>query len=110
VALHQQKLPQVVCASVNLDFTGGKVGIADEQRQPVIEFLQQQGGPLQNFMISDGDEAVFRAIKVASIPVALVYDREGNLHKVFKNDDLEFGNKGFTYEKDILPVVKKLSE
>lgn len=110
VALHQQKLPQVVCASVNLDFTGGKVGIADEERQPVIEFLQQQGGPLQNFMISDGDEAVFRAIKVASIPVALVYDREGNLHKVFKNDDLEFGNKGFTYEKDILPVVKKLSE
>ena len=37
-----------------------------------------------------------------------IYDREGNLHKVFNNSDGEYGPEGFTYERDITSLVKVL--
>jgi hypothetical protein len=37
-----------------------------------------------------------------------VYDRSGKLAKLFKNDSREYGKDGFTYEKNIEPLVRRL--
>ena len=63
---------------------------------------------MANFISSDPDETILKHISSASIPAALVYDRQGPLHKVFHNDTGEYGPDGFTYERDIIPLVKQL--
>ena len=48
-------------------------------------------------------------LDLASIPCVLVYDRDGKLHTRF-DDTGDFGDDGFTYEKNVLPLVKQLIE
>lgn len=63
---------------------------------------------MQNFISSDADEDVFRQINTASIPAAVVYDREGQVHTIFNNDEAAYGPSGFNYEEHITPLVQQL--
>lgn len=103
--LHGDK---IACASFSLDFIGSKGGPSEKLQGQVLSVLKRLGVTTTNFLSSDKDEDVTKEIRVASIPAAMVYDRDGNLHKKFSNDDGEFGKTGYTYKKDIYPVVEEL--
>ena len=49
---------------------------------------------------------MYAATKLASIPAVLVYDAEGKVVKVF----VDAGETvGFSYEKDVIPLVTRLA-
>ena len=108
VALHDRLGNQVACASVDIDYYGS--GESPETIQPrVVEFLTKHKATTTNFVSSTADEEILEAIDVAAIPAALVFDQSGKLRKVFSNDSDEYGPGGFTYEKDINPLVEELA-
>ena len=63
---------------------------------------------MRNFISSDPDEDILKQIETASVPAAIVYDRDGKLHTTFNNDEDKYGPEGFDYEKDITPLVKRI--
>ena len=109
VELHEKyDADSVVCASLSVDFYGGEGNRPEEVRPKVLEFLVSQNATMQNFISSDPDETVLKEISTAAIPAALVYDRNGELHKVFNNFTGEYGADGFSYGEDITPLVEQL--
>ncbi len=107
-ALQKLHGDKVVCASFSLDYTGAKGGPSEKLQAQVLDVLQRLGVATTNFLSSDKDEAVTAAIDVAAIPAAMVYDRAGNMHKLFTNDQGAYGKGGYTYQKDVYPVVAEL--
>lgn len=108
VQLHEKYADEIICASLNIDFYGSEDAGPEAAKPDVIKFLTSKQALMQNFISSTADEEVLNQIKTTSIPAAIVYDREGNLHKVFNNSDGEYGPEGFTYERDITSLVKVL--
>jgi thiol-disulfide isomerase/thioredoxin len=108
VELHKKHPGQVVCMSLNCNYTGAPAEPPGHDRDQVTAFLAQQGATFENVICTDTDEKLFQALDAAAIPVVRVYDRAGNLHKQFDNDEEEFGKDGFTYEQHIAPLVEKL--
>jgi thiol-disulfide isomerase/thioredoxin len=107
VALHDQGNEQIACASLSLDFYGGS-GKPESVQPQVLEFLKSKNATMQNFISSTPDSDVLQAIAADAVPVTLIYDQTGKLHKVFKNDNNEYGPEGFTYDDDIEPLVQQL--
>lgn len=108
VQLHDELHSQVACASLNVDHYGGDVDISEELKPGVLKFLVSRQASMQNFISSDADEDIYKEINTASIPAAVVYDRDGKLHTVFNNDEEAYGPSGFNYEEHITPLVKQL--
>lgn len=108
VQLHEQYPDKVACISVDIDYYGASDEPPESYRDQVLEFLCKHDAAFQNVISSDPDESVLDALEVGSIPVVLVYDREGNLRKKFTNDDNEYGDEGFTYQQHIFPLVEEL--
>lgn len=107
--LHDEMQAEVACASVNVDYYGGDVADLEEIKPRVLKFLTSKQASMQNFISSDADEDVFKQINTASIPAAVVYDREGKVHTIFNNDEGAYGPVGFNYEEHITPLVKQLA-
>ena len=108
VELHQRLGAQVACASLSVDFYGGEGNSPEDVRPEVLRFLTRQRGTMDNFISSDPDETVLARIGAGVIPVAMVYDREGQLHTAFNNDTAAYGPEGFSYADDIVPLVETL--
>jgi len=108
VQLHQQYSGKVACISVDIDYYGSQDEPPESFRGQVLEFLSEQGATFQNVISSDADEDVLKALEVDSVPVVLVYDREGNLRKKFTGEDDEYGDEGFNYQQHIVPLVEEL--
>lgn len=107
--LHDEMRADVACASVNVDYYGGDVADLEKIKPQVLKLLNAKQASMQNFISSDADEDVFKKIKSASIPAAVVYDREGKVHTIFNNDEEAYGPSGFNYEEHITPLVKQLA-
>ncbi len=101
---------KIVCGSVSLDYYGGETEVPADVLASVRKFLEEQNAKIANFISLDGDEATMKKVGVAAIPAVMVFDRDGKLAKVFKNDDGEFGKDGFGYEKDIIPYLDQLTK
>jgi len=108
VKLHRQFPEKVACISVDIDYIGRTDEPPESFRDDVLKFVSKHEATFQNVISSDPDEDVLNALEVGSIPVVLVYDREGKLQKKFTNDDNEYGDEGFTYQQHIIPLVEKL--
>jgi thiol-disulfide isomerase/thioredoxin len=108
VKLHRAHPNAVVCLSFNLDYSGAAGETPESFREAVSEFLNKQGATLQNVISSDATDDVFQRLKLGSIPAVLVYGPDGRLAKRFDNDDGLYGEEGFTYEKQIVPLVEQL--
>lgn len=108
VELHQQQGENVACASLSIDFYGGEGSRPEDVRPKVLEFLTSQNATMQNFISSDPDQTVTNQIDIVAIPATLVYDRQGELHKVFSNDEGEYGAEGYNYEQHVAPLVEQL--
>ncbi|GIW92756.1 MAG: hypothetical protein KatS3mg110_0797 [Pirellulaceae bacterium] len=110
VKLNEELAGKVVCATVDLDYYGDPESPPASLVPQVSQVLQRLGARTENFVCADADSEVLAKLQAASIPVVLVYDADGNLAKKFTNDANEYGQEGFTYEKHIIPLVRKLLE
>lgn len=103
IALQKQFPEQVVCISMNLNYDG--LDPPAEHAEEVLELLVKKEARILNFLSTTEDEQIYETIDLASIPVAYVYDQQGQLKKRFDNEASEFGEEGFTYENHIVPFV-----
>ena len=101
VKLHNERKKDVACFSFNMDYIGK--GKPEDLKGDVLAVLKPLNATLPNVMSTEKDEAVYAQIDSYAVPVVEVYDRTGKLRKRFNEDQGEF-----TYEKDILPLVKEL--
>ncbi len=108
IELHRAHAPDVVCIAFNMDYSGAASETPDSFREPVNQFLTKHGATFLNVISSDAADDVFRRLKLGSIPAVLVYGRDGRLAKRFDNDDALYGDEGFTYEKQIVPLIEQL--
>lgn len=94
----------VTCLSVSSDY----LGIADEKledHRPAVEkFLRSQGATFENVLSSTPDTELYKALNIGSIPAVFVYQRDGQLAKVFGGS----GEEGFSYAEEIIPFVEGL--
>lgn len=103
----QKKYPEdVVAISLNTNFIG--TGSPEDEREEILGFLTKNKAELRNLISSDADEDLYKKVGIASIPVAQVYDRSGKLAKQFDNEKEEYGEKGFSYEEHVTPLVDSL--
>ena len=107
VRLHQTLGSSVQCIAVDLDFDGRKTRPPEHYEQDVIAFLESVGSPdFPTYISQTPNEDVYAAAKLASIPAVLIYNADGQIVKVF----VDTGDSvGFSYEKDIIPLVTKLA-
>jgi len=105
VRLNEELAGKVTCLSVNVDYDGRKSKPAEVYRTRVEGFLQSTGATFPNYLCLTPNEEAYGELKIVSIPAVLIYDAEGKLVRTFTDagDDI-----GFSYEKDIAPLVKSL--
>ncbi len=105
VALSKRWPNDVVCISYNVDYIGLK-------SKPVESYLPKVGGFLEkqkstdvvNLISAEADSDVFEKLEIASIPVVMLYDRQGMLIKKFT--EANSGEDGLTYQADIIPAIE----
>lgn len=103
----QQDFPRdVVCISLNCDYIGG--GKPEEGKDVVLEFLREKKAKIKNLLSTDSDEDVYKKSNTVSLPVVQVFGADGKLAKQFDNDNNDYGQEGFNYEKHIQPYVAGL--
>jgi thiol-disulfide isomerase/thioredoxin len=108
VKLHEAHPGQVACISLNCNFTGADDEPPDAERPQIEAFLTRQRAEFDNLISTEPDHKLFAKLDAAAIPVVRVYDRAGHLRKQFDNDDNEYGDEGFSYEKHVAPLVVEL--
>jgi len=108
VKLQRDHPVDVVCLGFNLDYSGAAGETPESFRAAVGEFLTKQDARFENVISSDAADDVFQRLKLGSIPAVLVYGPDGQLSKRFDNDDGQYGDEGFTYERHVVPWVEQL--
>jgi thiol-disulfide isomerase/thioredoxin len=108
VALHNKHPDQVACISLNLNYAGAKDESPADARAEIEAFLKEQGATFDNLISTTPDEAVWKSLNVAMVPIVRVYDRQGQLRKQFVNENGEYGDEGFTYQEHVAPFVEQL--
>jgi len=105
----QKKYPKkVVCVSFNINYDGSEKSPPESNADELLDFYIKQKSNIQNFISSTPDEELYEKTKLASIPVAYVYDTNGTLKKRFDNEKKEYGEEGFSYEKHIVPLIEQM--
>ena len=105
VALSQRWPDEVICVSYNVDYIGQKSKPVESYLPKVSGFLEtQKSTSVINLMSADADSDVFEKLEIASIPVVMLFDREGKLVKKFT--EANSGADGLTYEADIIPAIE----
>lgn len=106
VRLDREHGDQIACISVSADYEGLDDQPVDSYRDKVMKFLTRQEATFQNVLLSVSADKLFgEKIRQQSLPVVLVYDRQGNLRGQFPDPD---NPEDFTYQSHILPLVDKL--
>ena len=105
VALSKRWPNDVVCLSYNVDYIGQKSKPVETYLPKVQGFLEKQKSTsVVNLISSEADSDVFEKLEIASIPVVMLFDREGKLLKKFT--EANSGEDGLTYESDIIPAIE----
>lgn len=109
VELHEKHADSgVTCMTVSCDYLGLEDETPEALRDKVLGVLRKIGATFDNVLLSDPADDFFTEIDLASIPAVYVYNTDGELVTRFDNDTGRFGDDGFTYEEDIVPLVEKL--
>lgn len=105
----QQRYPhKIVCMSVNIDYTGASGESPEALHDKVLAMLTRRGVlNCRNVICSTPDGDLYDRIDLGSIPAVYLYDQRGSLAKRFDNDYEEYGDEGFTYRNDIIPLVER---
>ena len=100
---------KIVCVSFNLDYAGIKTKPPAYYRPRVEKFLKTQKATVHNYLATVDAFDVFEELDVFSIPVVLVYGKDGKLVRKFDESLLKDGKEeAFTYKDDINPLIEKL--
>ncbi|MEX0677874.1 MAG: TlpA disulfide reductase family protein [Pirellulales bacterium] len=87
VELHKQYGPgQLACISLSFDYEGAKGTTPEDVREPVLKFLRSQGATFDNVVSNEDSDALYRKLKLNSVPAIFVYDRAGKLRKRFEDE------------------------
>ncbi len=105
VKLHRELGDRVACISVSTDYDGIPSKPPETYREPVLEFLTQQGATFDNVLCSQAAEELFNQLKIGSIPSVFVYNQAGELVQKFTEP---VDGQEFTYEGQIRPYVESL--
>ncbi len=99
----QRKYPdQIVAVTINIDYSGTPDDPPKACKEQALDFLRKRDSVGVHFVSSTEDEKVYEALDAGSIPVVLVYGRDGKLAR-------KFGGTGeLSYEKDVIPFVESL--
>lgn len=94
----------VACLSLSFDYEG--LGVPEDVLPPVKTFLEQvSAGDIENLLNRDEADALYKKMNITSVPVVMVWDRNGTLIQQF---DDEYASKklgrSFTYD-DVRGVV-----
>ena len=107
----QKRFPEtVVCISFNCDYFGGKRHPPESFRPQVEKFLTKHQAHFPNILNNVSSDEFFPSIELASIPATYVFDQEGKVAKRFDNDHREYGDGGYTYQKDVIPFLESLMQ
>ncbi len=106
VRLHQELGDRVHCVGVDLDFDGRKTRPPESYQPKVAEFLGSVDAEFDNYISQSPIDDVLAEVGVVSIPTVLIYDADGNLVKQFVDSG---ETAGFTYDDDIIPLVRQLA-
>jgi thiol-disulfide isomerase/thioredoxin len=108
VDLDEKYGDDVACISVNCNFTGAGGEKPEDSREEIETFLEKQQATFENVILATPDLELYDTLGVAAVPIVRVYDKDGELRRQFVNDDNEYGDDGFTYEKHVAPLVDEL--
>jgi thiol-disulfide isomerase/thioredoxin len=106
VRLHNSYGSRVQCVAVDMDFDGRKSRPPEYYQPRVADFLASVGADFTTYISSTPSEDIYAATDLDSIPAVLIYDQAGKIVQVFADAG---DTVGFTYEKDIIPLVAKLA-
>ena len=105
VALSQRWPDKVACVSYNVDYIGQKSKPVESYLPKVSAFLEKKKSiSVINLISSEADSDVFEKLEIASIPVVMLFDRDGKLVKKFT--EANSGDDGLTYDADIVPAIE----
>ena len=105
VSLDQTQGGKVTCIGVNVDYYGSKRSPPETFEKDATAFLSSVNAKFDNYICSTSSDEIYEKLELVSIPAVLVFDANGKEVKRFV--DAGEGS-GFTYEKDIIPLVKKM--
>jgi thiol-disulfide isomerase/thioredoxin len=106
VRLHQSFGDTVQCVAIDMDFDGRKTRPPEYYEDRVAAFIESVGAPFTTYISQTPSDEIYAATKLDSIPAVLIYDADGQLVKVFADAG---ETVGFTYDKDVIPFVTKLT-
>ncbi len=106
VKLHRAAGDKVQCIAVNVDFDGRKSRPPQYYADQVSMFLASNDATgFPAYICETASDDVYAAADIDSIPTVMVFDTDGKPVKVF----VDAGETlGFTYQKDILPLLDKI--
>jgi len=109
VELKQDYGDTVACLSLSFDYEG--FGEPEDVLPPVKKFLEQvSAGDIENFLNRDEADALYKKMNITSVPVVIVWDRNGTLIQQFDDEYAsEKLKRSFTYD-DIRRVVEQSIE
>ena len=99
----------VACLSLSFDFEG--FGVPEDVLPPVKRFLEQVlAGDIENLLNRDEADALYRKMNITSVPVVMVWDRNGTLIQQFDDEYAsEKLGRSFTYDDVRRAVDQALS-
>ncbi len=106
VRLHKRFGENVACIGVDVDYDGRKTRPPETYQARVTEFLATVGAEFANYISNTPSDDIYIAADIDSIPAVLVYDAKGELIKKFADAG---DTAGFTYDKDIIPLIEKIA-
>jgi thiol-disulfide isomerase/thioredoxin len=105
----QEAYPEgLTCISVAANYTGLPDEPPESFRDEVLDFLRRQNAAFPNVISSTPDQELYSIVGADAVPIALLYGPDGQLVKMFTNEDPQFGDEGFTYADHVQPLVEEL--
>lgn len=109
VTLQKEYGDSVVCLSLSFDYEG--FGVPEDVLPPVQKFLEKvSAGSIENLLNRDGADSLYTKMNLTSVPVVMVWDRDGTMVQQFDDD---YANKklgrAFTYD-DVRQVINQVTQ
>lgn len=108
VKLHESFPEGLTCISVAANYSGLLDEPPETFRDEVLDFLRRQNAAFPNVISSTPDQELYSIVGADAVPIVLVYGPDGELAKMFTNEDPQFGEDGFTYAEHVQPLVEQL--
>lgn len=98
--LQEMYKKEIHAVSLNIEYSGDDQMPPAELQDEVRSMLGRRGITCENIMCTANITDTMDELGVAGLPAVLVFDKEGELSRRFDG--------GFSYEKDVFPLVAEL--